>query len=75
MELSKFTVNCAKSAQFTNPCPELISQGSLYPLVKIIKICAIRVMTGRLPQQKLPSSEVCSLIADVFSDLAKAHSA
>ena len=32
-------------------------------------------MTGRLPQQKLPSSEVCSLIADVFSDLAKAHSA
>ena len=33
------------------------------------------VMTGRLPQQKLPSSEVCSLIADVFLDLAKAHSA
>ena len=32
-------------------------------------------MTGRLPQQKLPSSEVCSLIADAFSDLAKAHSA
>ena len=32
-------------------------------------------MTGRLPKQKLPSSEVCSLIADVFSDLAKAHSA
>ena len=32
-------------------------------------------MTGRLPQQKLPSSEVCGLIADVFSDLAKAHSA
>ena len=32
-------------------------------------------MTGRLPEQKLPSSEVCSLIADVFSDLAKAHSA
>ena len=32
-------------------------------------------MTGRLPQQRLPSSEVCSLIANVFSDLAKAHSA
>ena len=32
-------------------------------------------ITGRLPQQKLPSSEVCSLIADVFSDLAKSHSA
>ena len=35
----------------------------------------LRAMTGRLPQQKLPSSEVCCLIADVFSDLAKAHSA
>ena len=34
-----------------------------------------RVMTGRLPKQNLPSSEVCSLIANVFSDLAKAHSA
>ena len=32
-------------------------------------------MTGRLPQQKLPSSEVCGLIPDIFSDLAKAHSA
>ena len=32
-------------------------------------------MTGRLPKQKLPSSEVCGLIADIFSDLAKAHSA
>ena len=32
-------------------------------------------MTGRLPQQKLPSSEVCGLIADIFSDLAKAHAA
>ena len=34
----------------------------------------LRAMTGRLPQQKLPSSEVCSLIADIFSDLEKAHS-
>ena len=34
----------------------------------------LRVMTGRLLEQKLPSSEVCSLIADIFSDLAKAHS-
>ena len=32
-------------------------------------------MTGRLPQQKLPSAEVCGLIADVFSDLTKAHAA
>ena len=35
----------------------------------------LEAMTGRLLQQKLPSSEVCSLIADIFSDLAKAHSA
>ena len=32
-------------------------------------------MTGRLSQQNLPSAEVCGLIADVFSDLAKAHAA
>ena len=32
-------------------------------------------MTGRLPQQKLPSSEICSLIANILLDLAKAHSA
>ena len=28
-----------------------------------------------MPKQKLPNSQVCGLIADVFSDLAKAHSA
>ena len=32
-------------------------------------------MAAELPKQKLPNSQVCSLIADVFSDLTKAHSA
>ena len=52
MKLSKFTANCAQSAQFAHPCPEslkfmqsmLISQDSLSPLAKIAKIydiCAL----------------------------------
>ena len=52
MELLKFTVNCTKSAQFTDPCPELreirtiranFSRFSI-PTGKIIKIHAIRVI-------------------------------
>ena len=30
-------------------------------------------LISRLPEQKLPGKEVCSLIADIFSDLAEAH--
>ena len=52
MELSKFTANCAKSAQFTDPCPELREIHALranfsrfcIPSGKIAKIRAIRVM-------------------------------
>ena len=52
MELSKFTVNCPKSAQFTNPCPELhdirtfrahFSRFCIHS-GKIAKIRTIRVM-------------------------------
>ena len=51
MELSKFTVNCAKSTQFANPCPELHEIHALrtnfsrfcIPSSKIAKIRAIRV--------------------------------
>ena len=53
------------------PQPKVIKEQRKVPELEHI----LRAMTGRLPQQKLPSSEVCSLIADVFSDLAKAHSA
>ena len=30
-------------------------------------------LISRLPEQKLPGKEACSLIADIFSDLAEAH--
>ena len=53
------------------PQPKVVQEQRKVPELEHI----LGVMTGRLPQQKLPSSEVCSLIADVFSDLAKAHSA
>ena len=53
------------------PQPKVMQEQRKVPELEHI----LRVMTGRLPAQKLPSSEVCSLITDVFSDLAKAHSA
>ena len=55
----------------STPQPKVIQERRKVPELEHI----LGEMTGRLPQQKLPSSEVCSLIADVFSDLAKAHSA
>ena len=30
-------------------------------------------LINRIPEQKLPGKEVCSLIADIFSDLTEAH--
>ena len=30
-------------------------------------------LVNRIPEQKLPDKETCSLISDIFSDLAKAH--
>ena len=52
MELSKFTANCTKSAQFAYPCPELCEIHALrahfsrfcIPSGKIAKIPAIRIM-------------------------------
>ena len=51
MELSKFTVNCTKSTQFADPCPELYEIHAIrtnfsrfsIPTGKIVKICAICV--------------------------------
>ena len=52
MELSKFTANCTKSAQFTDPCPELHEICALHahfsrfciPSGKIVKIHAIHII-------------------------------
>ena len=51
MELSKFTANCAKSTQFTYPCPKLCEIHAMHanflrfsiPTAKIVKIHTIRV--------------------------------
>ena len=56
MELSKFTVNCEKSTQFADLCPELREIRTLHahfsrfciPSGKIAKICAIRAMFNSL---------------------------
>ena len=56
MELSKFTVNCAKSTQFADPCPELHKISTLHahfsrfciPSGKIAEIRTIRVMFNSL---------------------------
>ena len=55
----------------STPQPKVLKEQRKVPELEHI----LGAMTGRLLQQKLPSSEVCGLIADVFSDLAKAHSA
>ena len=55
----------------STPQPKVIKEQRKVPELEHI----LGAMTGRLPQPKLPSSEVCGLIADIFSDLAKAHSA
>ena len=60
-----------KTAKSSTPQPKVMEEQRKVPELEHIH----GAMTGRLPQQKLPSSEVCSLIADVFLDLAKAHSA
>ena len=55
----------------STPQPKVLKEQRKVPELEHI----LGAMSGRLPQQKLPSSELCGLIADIFSDLAKAHSA
>ena len=55
----------------STPQPKVLKEQRKVPALEQI----LRAMTARLPQQSLPSSEVCDLIADVFSDLAKVHAA
>ena len=55
----------------STPQPKVLKEQRKVPALEQI----LGTMTGRLPKQKLPSSEVCGLIADVFSDLTKANSA
>ena len=55
----------------STPQPKVLKEQRKVPALEQI----LGAMTARLPKQKLPNSQVCGLIADVFSDLTKAHSA
>ena len=55
----------------STPQPKVLTEQRKVPALEQI----LGAMTARLPKQKLPNSQVCGLIADVFSDLAKARSA
>ena len=55
----------------STPQPKVLTEQRKVPALEQI----LGAMTARLPKQKLPNSQVCGLIADVFSDLTKAYSA
>ena len=49
--------------------PTVITEKRTVPALDNI----LGAMTSRLPQQNLPSTEVCGLISNIFSDLSTAH--
>ena len=51
------------------PKPTVITEKRTVPALANI----LGAMTSRLPQQNLPSTEVCGLISNIFSDLSTAH--
>ena len=51
------------------PKPTVVTEKCTVPALENI----LSVMTSRLPQQNLPSTEVCGLISNIFSDLSTAH--
>ena len=51
------------------PKPTVVTEKRTVPTLDTI----MGEMTSRLPQQDLPSTEVCKLISTIFSDLSSAH--
>ena len=51
------------------PKPTVVTEKRTVPALENI----LGAMTSRLPQQNLPSTEVCGLISNIFSDLSTAH--
>ena len=51
------------------PKPTVVTEKRTVPALDKI----MGAMTSRLPQQDLPSTEVCELISTIFSDLSTAH--
>ena len=51
------------------PKPTVVTEKRMVPTLENI----LGAMTSRLPQQNLPSTDVCGLISNIFSDLSTAH--
>ena len=51
------------------PKPTVVTEKCTVPALENI----LGAMTSRLPQQNLPSTKVCGLISNIFSDLSTAH--
>ena len=51
------------------PKPTVVTEQHMVPTLEHI----LGALTSRLPQQNLPSTEVCGLISNIFSDLSTAH--
>ena len=51
------------------PKPTVVTEKCTVPTLENI----LGVMTSRLPQQNFPSTDVCGLISNIFSDLSTAH--
>ena len=51
------------------PKPTVVTEKRTVPVLEHI----LGALTSHLPQQNLPSTEVCGLISNIFSDLSTAH--
>ena len=51
------------------PLPTIITEKCMVPALDNL----LGAITSHLPQQDLPSTEVCELISTIFSDLSTAH--
>ena len=59
----------ASLLQPDQPKPKVVTEKRTVPALEHV----LGALTSRLPLQTLPSTEVCGLIANIFSDLSTAH--
>ena len=70
--LSEYSEICAirdNQEQPDQPKPKVVTEKRTVPALEHI----LGALTSHLPLQTLPSTEVCGLIANIFSDLSTAH--
>ena len=59
----------ASLLKLDQPKPTVVTEKCTVPALEHI----LGALTSRLPQQNLPSTEICGLISNIFSDLSTAH--